>query len=64
MLYSLFILTVGIYLGQEYPSIPSIKNIFLMYTKENKNVESEQQEFTYKPGYSDKLLSMLRKYVT
>ena len=35
-----------------------------MYTKENKNVESEQQEFTYKPGYSDKLLSMLRKYVT
>jgi hypothetical protein len=73
MLYSLFILTVGIYLGQEYTNIPSIKNVVSNMTcmlsnkkstqQENKQQENKQQEVVYKPGYSDKLLEMLRKYV-
>jgi hypothetical protein len=68
MLYSLFILTVGIYLGQEYTNIPSIKNVVsnmtcILSNKKSTQQENKQQEVVYKPGYSDKLLEMLRKYV-
>lgn len=71
MLYSLLVLTFGIYLGQEYP-IPSIKNnVLLLYTlykkEETTNVDKPNDNSGYKshytPGYSDKLLDMLRKYV-
>lgn len=65
MLYSLLVLTFGIYLGQEYP-IPSIKNnVLLLYTlyKNDDLKEKEEVVNVYKPGYSDKLLDMLRKYV-
>jgi hypothetical protein len=68
MLYSLLVLTFGIYLGQEYP-IPSIKNnvllLYTIYNKKNELREEKKEEvvFVYKPGYSDKLLEMLRKYI-
>lgn len=68
MLYSLLILTFGIYLGQEYP-IPSIKNnVLLVYTfykkkDELKKEKKEEVAFVYKPGYSDKLSEMFRKYI-
>ena len=62
MLYSLLLLTFGIYLGQEY-HIPSIKNnLLLLYTLYKKEKEEDIVN-VYKPGYSDKLLDMLRKYI-
>lgn len=62
MLYSLLVLTFGIYLGQEYP-IPSIKNNILLLYAYFDLKEKEEVVNVYKPGYSDKLLEMLRKYV-
>lgn len=63
MLYSLLVLTFGIY------KIPSIKNnvllLYTIYNKKNELREEKKEEvvFVYKPGYSDKLLEMLRKYI-
>lgn len=47
MLYTLFVLTFGIYLGQEYPQIPSIKTTVQMCIEklgkeETSNKSSEQ----------------------
>lgn len=46
MLYSLFLLTFGIYLGQEYPSIPNIKSISvnLLQTLQNANVNQNNAQ--------------------
>lgn len=54
MLYSLFLLTFGIYLGQEYP-IPNIKiiSINLLQTLQNvndpsiRNIDLNKQEFSF-----------------
>ena len=39
MFYNLLILLTGIYLGQEYKSIPSIKNIVLYLNQGNQNTD-------------------------
>ena len=66
MLYSLFLLTFGIYLGQEYP-IPNIKiiSINLLQTLQNvndpENIDTDKQEFSFTlsslTGKLQKLLS-------
>ena len=44
MLYSLFILTLGIYLGQEYTTIPSIKSsVIITLNFINKKVKEHEK---------------------
>jgi hypothetical protein len=44
MLYSLIVLFFGIYLGQEYPGIPSIKMTYLESVKFLKQGNSESED--------------------
>lgn len=32
MIYTVFVLTFGIYLGQEFPLLPNVKSLFIEYT--------------------------------
>lgn len=70
MLYSLIVLTFGIYLGQEYSTIPLIKNIVkktfvLFYENDADNVHKETKEKRdgeelTNLGYSEVLINSLK----
>lgn len=67
MLYSLLVLTFGIYLGQEYPAIPLIKNVVrktlvLFYEQDNNEEVKEKHEGEEMTnlGYSEVLLNSLK----
>lgn len=39
MIYNLLILFTGIYIGQEYKNIPSVKSIILYLSQKKKNID-------------------------
>lgn len=50
MLYSMFVLLCGIYIGQEYPNVPSVKRMTLA-TIEFLKQDSESHQHLYKSYY-------------
>ena len=58
MLYSLTILLIGIYLGQEF-NLPSIKQLSLSLTKTYQNNQEQQQQENLQINYVERFINFV-----
>jgi hypothetical protein len=61
MLYSIFVLVVGVYIGQEFNNIPSIKQIFIYFRKPVEPIEPEWFGSNFHAAYIQAIVDMFWK---